>query len=222
MLGLHAERLADIALTAPEPHRRRAPSPRRAAGGDRGARPRRSATAPSDPWVLDGISFRIEAGESVAIAGPSGCGKTTLAEAAGGAAASRPRGAILVNGEPLSRLGPEAWRAMIGVVMQDDSLFAGSIADNIAFFAGGRGPRPDRGLRPRRRRSTTTSSAMPMGYGTLIGDMGTVLSGGQKQRVLLARALYRAPGAAAARRGDEPSRRRARAGGQRGLAGDAR
>ena len=82
---------------------------------------------------------------------------------------------------------------MIGVVMQDDSLFAGSIADNIAFFAAD----PDRARIEACARSAAVHddiAAMPMGYGTLIGDMGTVLSGGQKQRVLLARALYRAPG----------------------------
>ena len=107
---------------------------------------------------------------------------------------------------------------MIGVVMQDDSLFAGSIADNIGFFAAD----ADRARIEACARAAAVHddiAAMPMGYGTLIGDMGTVLSGGQKQRVLLARALYRAPGAAAARRGDEPSRRRARTGGQRGARG---
>jgi ATP-binding cassette subfamily B protein RaxB len=82
---------------------------------------------------------------------------------------------------------------MLGVVMQDDQLFAGSIADNICFFSG----RPD----PERIEAAARAAAvhdditaMPMGYATLIGDMGTVLSGGQKQRVLIARALYRNPG----------------------------
>ena len=110
---------------------------------------------------------------------------------------------------------------MIGVVMQDDNLFAGSIADNIAFFAADADPER---IEDCARRAAVHDDivAMPMGYGTLIGDMGTVLSGGQKQRVLLARALYREPGAPAARRGDEPPRRRARAGGQRSARDDAR
>jgi ATP-binding cassette subfamily B protein RaxB len=102
-------------------------------------------------------------------------------------------GTILVNGEPLSRIPVEEWRATIGVVMQDDSLFAGSIEDNISFFAAS----PDQARIEDCARLAAVHDdivAMPMGYGTLIGDMGTVLSGGQKQRVLLARALYRQPG----------------------------
>jgi len=92
----------------------------------------------------------------------------------------------------LAHLGIARWRSMIGVVMQDDQLFAGSIADNISFFA----DHPD----PRRIEQCARHAAMhedilamPMGYNTLIGDMGTVLSGGQKQRVLIARGLYRQP-----------------------------
>lgn len=81
---------------------------------------------------------------------------------------------------------------MIAVVMQDDKLFAGSIADNISFFA----DCPDsRRIEQCARHAAVHDEivAMPMGYNTLIGDMGTVLSGGQKQRVLIARALYRRP-----------------------------
>jgi ATP-binding cassette subfamily B protein RaxB len=81
---------------------------------------------------------------------------------------------------------------MIAVVMQDDKLFAGSIADNICFFA----DHPDRQRIEQCARQAAVHDeivAMPMGYNTLMGDMGTVLSGGQKQRVLIARALYRQP-----------------------------
>jgi ATP-binding cassette subfamily B protein RaxB len=81
---------------------------------------------------------------------------------------------------------------MIGVVMQDDQVFAGSIADNICFFS----DRPDFRLVEACSKLAALHQeilAMPMGYNTLIGDMGTVLSGGQKQRLLIARALYRQP-----------------------------
>lgn len=192
MLGLHAERLADIALTAPEPQS----PPRLSRAIESVAIEVRDLSfryGPSDRLVLDGVCLRIEGGESVAIAGPSGCGKTTLLKLMAGLLEPT-SGAILVNGEPLSRLGPEAWRAMIGVVLQDDSLFAGSIADNIAFFASD--AELDRIEACARAAAVHEDiAAMPMGYGTLIGDMGAALSGGQKQRVLLARALYRAPGA---------------------------
>ncbi|WP_441295242.1 cysteine peptidase family C39 domain-containing protein [Massilia mucilaginosa] len=80
----------------------------------------------------------------------------------------------------------------VGVVMQDDQLFAGSIADNISFFADA--PSMER-IRDCARLAAVEDdvNAMPMGFHTLIGDMGTVLSGGQKQRILIARALYREP-----------------------------
>ncbi len=145
-----------------------------------------------EPWILKNIDLRIAAGESIAIIGPSGGGKSTLLKLISGLLAPS-AGEILVNGEPLARIGLENYRAMLGVVMQDDQLFAGSIADNICFFS----DRPDQGCIEACARQAAVHDdivAMPMGYGTLIGDMGTVLSGGQKQRVLLARALYRRPG----------------------------
>jgi ATP-binding cassette subfamily B protein RaxB len=191
MLRLHAERLADIALTAPEPREH-------ALDDDQGqppvaieARNLRFRFGENEPWVLDDVSFRVEPGEAVAIVGVSGCGKTTLLKIL--ASLLRPsRGEILVNGEPLEHLGIGRWRSLIGVVMQDDQLFAGSIADNICFFSA----QPDfRYIEKCARLAAMHEDilAMPMGYHTLIGDMGTVLSGGQKQRVLIARALYRRP-----------------------------
>jgi ATP-binding cassette subfamily B protein RaxB len=192
MLGLHAERLADIALTPPETvgppavgaHAKSCPALE--------LRNIAFRYGPNDPWVLDGVSLGIAPGEHVAIAGPSGCGKTTLLKVLAGLLQPT-RGEILVDGEPIARLGVEGWRAMIGVVLQDDSLFAGSIGDNICFFA--TDPDPERIEASARAAAVHDDIArMPMGYGTLIGDMGTVLSGGQKQRVMLARALYKQPG----------------------------
>jgi ABC-type bacteriocin/lantibiotic exporter with double-glycine peptidase domain len=191
MLRLHAERLADIALAEPETRTSIMPTP---GGGLPPAIELRNVSfrySEQEPWILDNVSLRIEAEESVAIIGPSGGGKSTLLKLLAGLI--KPTyGEILVDGEPIARIGLENYRARIGVVMQDDQLFAGSIADNISFFA----------ERPNHERITQSSKlaavhddimAMPMGYGTLIGDMGTVLSGGQKQRVVIARALYRQP-----------------------------
>jgi ATP-binding cassette subfamily B protein RaxB len=191
MLRLHAERLADIALTEPETRTSIMPSP--------GGHPPPSIElrnvsfrySEQDPWVLDNINLRIEAEESVAIIGPSGGGKSTLLKLLAGLVQPS-HGDILIDGEPLARIGLENYRARIGVVMQDDQLFAGSIADNISFFS----ERPDleRVISCAKQAAVHDDiMAMPMGYGTLIGDMGTVLSGGQKQRVVIARALYRQP-----------------------------
>jgi ATP-binding cassette subfamily B protein RaxB len=192
MLRLHAERLADIALTAPEPQDVAPP----AAPGPRAPlaielRALRFRYGASDPWILDGIDLAVAPGESVAIVGPSGCGKTTLLRLL--ASLLEPSsGEIVINGRPLMESGVGQYRALIGVVLQDDQLFAGSIGDNISFFADA--PLDGR-IRECARQAAVLDDvvAMPMGFHTLIGDMGTVLSGGQKQRILIARALYREP-----------------------------
>ncbi|WP_269792128.1 peptidase domain-containing ABC transporter [Stenotrophomonas sp. Iso1] len=190
MLRLHGERLADIVLTAPED----------AAGSIEGLPPEDARIevenlcfryADGEPWVLKDCSFSITPGESVAVVGASGCGKTTLVKLLLGLL--RPTtGSIRIGGHELHRLGARNVRAIVGAVMQDDQLFAGSIADNIGFFD------PDFDLarvEVAARLSAVHEDimAMPMGYHGLIGDMGSSLSGGQKQRVILARALYRQP-----------------------------
>jgi ATP-binding cassette, subfamily B, bacterial CvaB/MchF/RaxB len=192
MLRLHAERLADIALTPPEPSALPMRTPETSVlPASIELRNVSFRYSDYEPWVVKDLNLRIPAGASLAIVGPSGGGKSTLLKLLCGLLQPS-RGEILINGEPLNRIGLDNYRAMLGVVMQDDQLFAGSIADNICFFSD----------RPDMRRIEECASlaavhddivAMPMGYSTLIGDMGTVLSGGQKQRVLIARALYRRP-----------------------------
>jgi ATP-binding cassette subfamily B protein RaxB len=101
-------------------------------------------------------------------------------------------GQVLMGGVPVAALGLRACRDRLGVVMQDEPLFSGSIADNISFFS----PELDKAWVEQCARVAAVHDeivAMPMGYRTLIGDMGAALSGGQKQRVLLARALYKRP-----------------------------
>ncbi|EQD74911.1 colicin V secretion ABC transporter ATP-binding protein, partial [mine drainage metagenome] len=101
-------------------------------------------------------------------------------------------GEIRIGGIELKRLGKRAYRAMLGAVLQDDTLFAGSIADNISFFDPEATPlRIEAAARLARIHDDIV--AMPMGYHSLVGDMGSTLSGGQRQRVILARALYRRP-----------------------------
>ena len=192
MLRLDAQRLADIVLTEPEAEG--PPAPAVAVSGPPPAIELVNLGfryAEGAPEVLRGLNLRIAAGESVAITGPSGCGKTTLLNLLLGVHAPQ-QGEIRIDGRPLPTLGLARWRAQVGTVLQDDTLFAGSIADNISCFD----PRPD----PARIQRCAEWAAvhedierLPMGYHSLVGDMGSTLSGGQRQRVILARALYRDP-----------------------------
>jgi ATP-binding cassette, subfamily B, bacterial CvaB/MchF/RaxB len=193
-LTVHGERIADIALAEPEHGTTNAAalaatviSPK-AGISARGLSFRYSD---NEPRVIADFDLDVAPGECVAIAGPSGAGKTTLLKILAGLL--RPTaGMVLIDDVPLQAIGLQGYRAQIGCVLQDDRLFAGSIAENIASFS----PSPDL----ERVQQVARFSAihheivhMPMGYETLVGDMGSSLSGGQMQRVVLARALYRAP-----------------------------
>jgi len=192
MLQLQGERLADIVLQPPETtHGRNLGEQEATLAPSLEVRGLRFRYAEQEPYVLDDVSFRIEAGESVAIVGPSGGGKTTLVNVLLGILAPS-QGEVLIGGQPVQQVGLDTLRRMVGTVLQDDVLFAGSLADNISFFD----PQADQAwVRQCARLAAIEQdiSAMPMGYNTLVGDMGTILSGGQKQRVLLARALYKRP-----------------------------
>ena len=190
MLGLHSERLADIALA--EPERNDVPQNDLAhLEPDIALRNVSFRYGEGEPWVLKDVSLTLTAGESVALVGPSGCGKTTLLKVMLGLLHPQ-EGEVLYGGVPVKHLGLQNYRRVIGTVTQDDALLAGSIADNISFFD----------VQPDMQHITTCATLaavhediakMPMGYQTLVGDMGSSLSGGQKQRVLLARALYKNP-----------------------------
>jgi len=125
------------------------------------------------------------------LTGLSGGGKTTLMKLILGLYEPS-KGTILIDGQPLSTLGIRNWRQHIGVVMQDDKLLSGTIADNISFFD------PEMDMEKvveaaRKAQIHDEITAIPMNYASMVGDMGSILSGGQKQRVLLARALYHNP-----------------------------
>lgn len=144
-----------------------------------------------DGYVFKNLNFTIEPGEYVAIVGRSGSGKSTLLKIMCGLYAQS-AGEVRVDGKTLSAWGPRAFRSTCGVVLQDDELLSGTIADNVAFFD--ETIDIDRvwevleaaGLREE-------VAAMPMQVETFVGDMGGALSGGQKQRLLIARALYKQP-----------------------------
>ncbi|MGR4894080.1 peptidase domain-containing ABC transporter [Stenotrophomonas sp. LARHCG68] len=189
VLRFHRERLAGVVSAMPEPD---LPGPV--------AVPEDSRIEVEDlcfryaddaPWVLEGCSFSIAAGESVAITGASGCGKTTLVKLMLGVLTPT-RGSIRIGGHALQALGRHELRRIIGAVMQGDQLFSGSIADNISFF--------DPDADPARIEVAASLAAVhaeiiarPTGYHGQVGDRGNALSAGQQQRILLARALYRQP-----------------------------
>jgi ATP-binding cassette, subfamily B, bacterial CvaB/MchF/RaxB len=191
ILELHLERLADIALTPLERGHDQFLAYTREIRGRIELRNVSFQYAETEPFVLEDISFTIEAGEFVTITGPSGGGKTTLVKIMLGLLEPT-RGEVLIDDFPLSTIGHRAYREHIGAVMQDDQLLSGSIADNICFLD----PSFDQERMIDCARLAAIHEeimAMPMTYNTLIGDMGSSLSGGQKQRVMLARALYRQP-----------------------------
>lgn len=189
MLGLHMERLADIALTPQETVNQAGITPYvkgRVECDGVGFRYHDSA-----PYLFRNISFVINQGESVAVIGPSGVGKSSLIRLLLGLNRAT-EGKVLIDDHELAHLSLAGYRQQVASVMQDDQLLSGSIADNIAFFADE--------LDMERIISCAQMAAvhdeimaMPMNYNSLIGDMGSSLSGGQKQRILLARALYQQP-----------------------------
>jgi ATP-binding cassette subfamily B protein RaxB len=143
------------------------------------------------PAVFRNVNLTIRAGEVVAIVGPSGAGKTTLLKILSGLL--QPTGGeMLVNGVPLAQFGVRRYRNLIGVMNQEDTLFSGSLAENISFFD------PDYEMQHVITCAQLAAIhhdilAMNLKYDTPVGDMGSSLSGGQKQRLLLARALYKRP-----------------------------
>jgi ATP-binding cassette subfamily B protein RaxB len=190
MLGLHTERVADIALTEAETDQHAA-GQHTAIPASIQIRNLEFSYASTEPPVLQNLNLDFQEGESVAIIGPSGYGKTTLAKLILGLLKPG-KGEILIGGIRLSHIESRIYHDMVAAVMQEDQLFAGSIADNICFFD----QAADQAWIEACAQLAAVHqdiAAMPMAYNTLIGDMGTVLSGGQKQRVLLARALYKRP-----------------------------
>lgn len=191
MLSLHLERLSDIALSDEDKSFGESLDLETELKGRIEFSEVFFRYASSDPLVLEGVNMIIEQGEFVAITGPSGGGKSTIIKLLLGLVEPE-QGEVLVDGLPLNRFGHKSYHSQIAAVLQDDNLFAGTLADNIALF--------DESVDMKRVIEAATAASinddiaqMPMQYETLVGDMGSTLSGGQKQRVLLARALYRKP-----------------------------
>lgn len=191
MVSLHNERIADIALHEKEEKKPELDivadmSPVSLETTDLSYR-YDSQSAP----VFSGLYLSVTPGESVAITGTSGAGKTTLMKVLCGLF-EPDTGKVLVNGTDIRQLGINNYHRMIACVMQDDRLFSGSIRENICGFS----EEMDETWMIECARASYIHDViikMPMGYETLIGELGEGLSGGQKQRIFIARALYRRP-----------------------------
>jgi ATP-binding cassette subfamily C protein len=146
---------------------------------------------PSALPLLKGISFRLDAGETLAVIGPSQAGKSTLARLIVGAI--RPRsGIVRIDGADVATLEPDWLGRQVGYLPQEVELFPGTIAENIARFDAA----PPQGavLRAAERAGAHgIIVGQRNGYDTPIGPLGVRLSGGERQRIALARALYRDP-----------------------------
>ncbi|HEU4559805.1 MAG TPA: ABC transporter ATP-binding protein [Longimicrobium sp.] len=147
----------------------------------------------TERWVLRGVSFRVRAGDTVAVVGPTGSGKSTVA-----ALLVRmydpTEGQVRLDGVPLDRWDLDRLRAAVAMVPQDTFLFSTSIEQNLALGF----DESDPAARLARIRAAAqvarldaTVEEFPQGYGTLLGERGINLSGGQKQRAALARAVAR-------------------------------
>ena len=190
MLSLHGERLDDIVLEPPE--RDKVPiHDLRHLKPSLELRNVSFRYGDGEPWILRHADFKVDAGQSVAVVGPSGAGKTTLLKILLGILQPQ-EGEVWYGAQPLKRLGLANVRRQIGTVMQEDALLTGSVADNISFFDV---HADDARVEACAKLANVHDdiARMPMGYHTLVGDLGSGLSGGQKQRILLARALYKNP-----------------------------
>ena len=141
--------------------------------------------------VLDGLSFEIRSGETLAVVGSSGSGKSTVS-------LLLPRfydvtrGAVLVGGHDVRELTFDSLRAAIGLVPEDSFLFSDTVRNNIAY---GRPDATDEEIRAAARAAQADRfiAELPDGYDTTVGEHGLTLSGGQRQRVALARAILTDP-----------------------------
>ncbi len=190
MMSLHLDRISDIALAEPE---------KKVSGAQIHAISKYSIElenlgfrySESDPWVLKNLNLSISEGEVIAIVGKSGCGKSTLAKLI--LALKWPtEGKIKIGEVDIHALSDILAGEIFAAVMQDDQLFSGTIASNIAF--GDSHSKIENIIHAAEAAAIHNEiMEMPMTYETRVGDMGSALSGGQKQRILLARALYRKP-----------------------------
>lgn len=188
MLDVNLERVADITMT-PIVGSSQSVAPDHEVSGRIEIRGVSFSYSDNEPPILRNVNLIIEPNERVAFIGPSGSGKTTLLNVIAGILEPQ-QGDIIVDGLPVARILGAG--GQISTVLQDDQLLSGTIEQNIALFSG----KIDSNLVEKASKKAAIFAdiqRMPMGFRSLVGDMGAALSGGQKQRIFLARALYRNP-----------------------------
>ncbi|CAI0943445.1 peptidase domain-containing ABC transporter [Serratia quinivorans] len=194
LLYLHLERVSDVTLTEKEnllPDSRYGSVVQAETKMDIELKGIDYAFSTIETPLFTNVNLTIKEGVITAIVGPSGCGKSTLLKIMMGLLMAD-SGKVLVGGVDIRAYGIEKYREQISAVLQSDELFSGSIGDNISGFSATK----DYELVEQCAKLASIHHdimKMPMGYDTIVGDVGSHLSGGQKQRVFLARALYKQP-----------------------------
>ncbi|WP_205950443.1 peptidase domain-containing ABC transporter [Pantoea stewartii] len=192
MMSLHNERISDIALNEVEAKKK---------DFDYNTQMQPLSLVATDisyrydafsKFLFENVHLSIREGECIAIIGPSGSGKTTFLKILMGLF-SPTEGVVKINGNDIAAIGVNNYRKMVACVMQEDKIFAGTIRENICGFA----EENDSEWMERCAQISYIHDdimALPMGYETLLGELGEGMSGGQKQRIFIARAIYRKPG----------------------------
>lgn len=187
-----AERIMEILTLPPPPERKGRPASLHSSRSIAIAFEDVAVDFPDGRRALNGLSFRIEAGERVAIVGPSGAGKSTVLNLLLGFVEPT-AGRILVDGVPLGVLDLKLWRRHITWVPQRPHLFHGSVRDNIALNRNLGSETDFNAVKTAAAKAHAESfiATLPHGYDTMLGERGAGLSGGEAQRLTLARAFYR-------------------------------
>jgi ATP-binding cassette, subfamily B, bacterial CvaB/MchF/RaxB len=191
LLELQAMRLADIVFMRPEQDPKSLELPPLMLEASITLQSVRMRYADSEPFILDGCNLTVKPASITAIVGKPGSGKTTLMKTMMGLFPNH-GGEVQFGGMPIKKLGLHNYRESVAGVLQDERLFAGSVAENLCFFA----QTPDEDWLESCSKAVGLHDEvlqLPMRYQTLIGDLGTALSASQRQKLLLARAVYRRP-----------------------------
>jgi ATP-binding cassette, subfamily B, bacterial len=190
LVRAHLERIVDVAHAQPEQNREMAKPCSRLTGKIQ-LENVSFRYDPNSPWVLRDISLTIAPGQKVALVGATGSGKSTLAKLLLSLYTPE-QGEIFFDDLPLQMLDYRMLRNQFGVVLQESSLFRGSIRQNIAMNDPGL---PLEQIQQAARLAQVHDEIMdmPMGYETLLAEVGTGVSGGQRQRICVARAIAHRP-----------------------------